>query len=538
MSLNSWAYSPEEQEQLEEEQNLENRIMIETEIDGTVQKLRAIDLQLDDLGKLSRRITEIGGVDRSMAQEAMVIIPDFAERHKLNEFTTTPTSVKYQVSVEEISLSMALGIGSAIAAVTTLLYKFLQWLFGSSSKMSGGGGGGGSVITKKDFKPGDDTKEIKENLEKAGETAAEAHEAINGINKTNYEFNKLLSRGIDFYKDDKIVRVRSLQDLSQIIQFEPLLEIGRAIRNYADLDIATNGPMAQFFMKNLSAMTTAVDNTIQSIHILDDVEEGLMKLSDKLRKTPDEFRKSVIKNEMGILFPRISHIGLISDSIEEIRRITDGIRDAKAESSAIAEKGANINYFEFTEGYAKFGESFVRHGDYATLIDIFNVSVELAADVFYRMTDLEEAIKSIPEMPEEIIKDVTEKIKPIIMRTGILSTELTKIINFLNLIIGSYIDVIRKVGQLQTKMTESILSKLVISEENERAFIAWEEALLKLFYMFKDFEHLEGIYERERMGYGGKHILRHFNYDDLLSGKFDKAKQRAEELKHDIELMK
>ena len=83
-SLNEWAYTQEEQDLLDSEADLEQQIVLEEEINGVLQRLKADEVHYDDLVRLKEKIIAQGGLDRATAEEAMLLIKDFNRNKPLN----------------------------------------------------------------------------------------------------------------------------------------------------------------------------------------------------------------------------------------------------------------------------------------------------------------------------------------------------------------------------------------------------------------------------------------------------------------------
>lgn len=143
MSLNDWAYTPEEQDKLTKEDDLNEHIVIEGEIEGTVQQMKAMEVRFDDIKNIYQGLQEQGGMTRQVAQEARLVLPDFCNGAKDTEFTTVATHHNFKMALEELSLGMAAAVAAGFLAISALLGKFIGWLFGGSNSSGGGGGGGG-----------------------------------------------------------------------------------------------------------------------------------------------------------------------------------------------------------------------------------------------------------------------------------------------------------------------------------------------------------------------------------------------------------
>jgi len=103
----------------------------------------ALEESLDNLNRLSRRITSVRGVSQGMALEAEQLMPGFLKPSRpIGYFSATPSKSQYRVSLEEISRGMwaaiAVAIAAAFAAVITLIFALVGGDSSSSSGRSGG----------------------------------------------------------------------------------------------------------------------------------------------------------------------------------------------------------------------------------------------------------------------------------------------------------------------------------------------------------------------------------------------------------------
>lgn len=141
-SLNEWAYTQEEQDLLDSEADLEQQIVLEEEINGVLQRLKADEVHYDDLVRLKEKIIAQGGLDRATAEEAMLLIKDFNRNKPLNAYPTVATEQYLDTALEEINFTVYAGIGALFIAILAFIAK----VFG---KGKGEGSGGGSGITAK-----------------------------------------------------------------------------------------------------------------------------------------------------------------------------------------------------------------------------------------------------------------------------------------------------------------------------------------------------------------------------------------------------
>ena len=135
-SLNEWAYTQEEQDLLDSEADLEQQIVLEEEINGVLQRLKADEVHYDDLVRLKEKIIAQGGLDRATAEEAMLLIKDFNRNKPLNAYPTVATEQYLDTALEEINFTVYAGIGALFIAILAFIAK----VFGKGKGGSGSGG--------------------------------------------------------------------------------------------------------------------------------------------------------------------------------------------------------------------------------------------------------------------------------------------------------------------------------------------------------------------------------------------------------------
>lgn len=196
MSLNDWAYTEDERAAIDEEQDLENQINIEVEVDGTVKKLKAIETSIEDINNLYYTMKEQGGMSKSIASEAMAIIPDTKELFNPNRYSTEPSNVGARIAMEGFFSSIKELIKKAIAKIKELIKRFWNWLTGKSNKKND---------VKEHAKKQEEAVKEAENLlisnKKAAETVSDIvndNKPKEDVEKVTKAFNKTLNEK-DYY---------------------------------------------------------------------------------------------------------------------------------------------------------------------------------------------------------------------------------------------------------------------------------------------------------------------------------------------------
>ena len=121
-SLNEWAYTPEEMEQLAEEENLDNQIVIEDEISGEIQFLKANEIHYQDLVNLKNNLNQQGGINRALATEAMDLEVNVGNP---NFYSTAISTEGYKVAMENINIAIGAAIAAALTTVVFAISKVL-----------------------------------------------------------------------------------------------------------------------------------------------------------------------------------------------------------------------------------------------------------------------------------------------------------------------------------------------------------------------------------------------------------------------------
>lgn len=313
MSLNDWAYTPEEQEKLNEEADLNNHIVLEGEIEGQLQLMKAAEVQYDDLNNVFTALQEQGGMSRAVAQEAALILPGFCKGARPTEFTELPSMQNYKTALEELSLGMAAAIAAGFAALALILNKFISWLFGGGGGSTGGGGGGGSeggAITR-GRKSVETINDVTDKIASVGVSMDLRFETKNLVIKEGYP-----KAGKNFRSNGEFLLwfaqegLKAPKDSDLSKDYQRYVTAGEPLLNPIEMDIASDakdGPWA-YLTKNISKVKQSYRkmlDTIDDIGVILDKAHVLIKTYEKnpsgnLDKELNEY-ESVYERLDGIL---------------------------------------------------------------------------------------------------------------------------------------------------------------------------------------------------------------------------------------------
>lgn len=325
MSLNDWAYTEEEQRELDREKDLENQIMIEREIDGHTETMKAIDAKFEDLRNVQASLESFGGINKQFALEASALLPGFKSRFPIGGFTSEKSSLGYRPAMEEISLGIAAAIAAAAAAAIALIIKFLKWCFGSDSF----GGGGGGSLTKKDVQ-----KAAKNQAEKQKVKTEAVQQATEAAVVVSTSAQDVLKRSTQVNYKGTVVRLARPEDLIDFARSCGLDRIADKIEkglikiNRFGSDAINNGEIKHFLLNNASKILEAVDGTNKTMEKIDEVKNKYMKAMQNTianRNNDDaDIQVTAVINELGItlsLYKKRNEI--LRDLADQIRKFND-----------------------------------------------------------------------------------------------------------------------------------------------------------------------------------------------------------------------
>ena len=285
-SLNEWAYTQEEQELLDSEADLEQQIVLEEEIAGVVQRLKADEVHYDDLVRLKEKIIAQGGLDRATAEEAMMLIKDFNRNKPLNAYPTAVTEQYLETALEEIDFTIYAGIGALFVAILAFIAKF----FSSSSDSSGGGI---AARVQKSAKKTQNVVEIVRKLEKPSDFAK--------------ELANMMRDDIKLKVDDKEYVIKSPTDLDETILPDSFLVVPKKhdFESMASNKNFVKMARAYWFSKN-----------------------GLAKNFDKLNSTLERDLEHLLK--------------LLADTYEQFTEVENAADEAIAKMDAAGVKDETV----------------------------------------------------------------------------------------------------------------------------------------------------------------------------------------------------
>lgn len=212
MSLNEYAYTPEELEQMEEEDNLNNQIILEQEIDGHIIEWKAQETDYANLQHLAQSLESEGGLSRHMVEEIRHFYPDFASGRPLNSFSSMPSQTYYREAREELSTAAAAAIGAGIVAILAFLGMAIDNYFDISKSSGGDGGGGGGKRKKKKKGYTTDAENVGEQVSNNMEAVAQSAGSMAEI--ADDGFKDIFKEGIIFkIGEDSVGHANSLEDV-------------------------------------------------------------------------------------------------------------------------------------------------------------------------------------------------------------------------------------------------------------------------------------------------------------------------------------
>lgn len=200
--------------------------------DNEVEAIEEVETALESLSDLYNNMVEQGGLSRQLVLECLEIMPEFDGKRSINNYSSTPTNLRYKVAMEELSKGMMAAIAAGIAVVVAIIAKLMKWLWPKK------GGGGGSTPTASDIKA-----EVKQTTEAIKEKAPEVVDAVSDVNDAIKELAEVA------HKDETVKKsaIKDIKDLDTVISL--MYKTGRGLSGEDPNDIPE-------FFKELAAPIT------------------------------------------------------------------------------------------------------------------------------------------------------------------------------------------------------------------------------------------------------------------------------------------
>lgn len=369
-SLNEWAYTPEEMEQLAEEENLDNQIVIEDEISGEIQFLKANEIHYQDLVNLKNNLNQQGGINRALATEAMDLEVNVGNP---NFYSTAISTEGYKVAMENINIAIGAAIAAALTTVVFAISKVLTYLLGGSPNSAGEGSAAAEKASKSGKLVIPDGKEVttEQATKLAEEQAENLAESIQGsaeaLQKTTEELKDVFRGGLalkEFDNNGDVIHggtyhVRNLRDLITYLGLANGDDYATTLTRAAALsfangyvnDLITNGPMITYLTGNHTAINTLINSFLENqrqqpirkaIEQALDVAQGKVMTGTrnqaehnfKILKTITDRYNKLVKEDLVTI---ISDVREINAHVQEVTKLSF----------------TEVNYFEFVEQYAR-----------------------------------------------------------------------------------------------------------------------------------------------------------------------------------------
>jgi hypothetical protein len=116
------------------------------------------------------RVIEQRGMSRGMAHELLDLVPSLESHTSPMHFTEQVSSINSTWSLEQIDVKLWALIAAAVAFVLTLIYKFINWLTGSSDGESSSGPTKAEASTK--------LKEAERSMDQQVQAATQMHQVM------------------------------------------------------------------------------------------------------------------------------------------------------------------------------------------------------------------------------------------------------------------------------------------------------------------------------------------------------------------------
>ena len=400
-----------------------------SDIEEHIGTITAMENKITDLTYLVDDIKKAKGMNQNFALEAEYIEPNILNT-PIGYYTKDTTATRYKITLEELSAKIWMVIAAAAAALVTLIAKFINWLFSSSSSGSSGSGSGigGSKINSETH------EEIKENIEDVKRELHDIGEVKVDIPTTNLQE----STTQHVYTDNgTVVQVTPNMSLSEIItniinNAEPKIPdnsstpyintILEGTDRYTN-DILNNGD----YSKNMSHVATT--------KITYNIKKSLKDILDNLYYllSTDMVNKLEAGKDVVFKMPKSLPIG-VADVIPDVNDITPfELVDSIKRVRATLESNEHIHYNKYhslDEIYIKFiaaYNGFNYYGMHSGLKDIRNLylaitdnlnraenisdkldrSNEIAKEYSIKLRDLIKAIKLELKNVNEYVKEVS-----------------------------------------------------------------------------------------------------------------------------------
>lgn len=141
------------------------------EMDDQQQLIATTEAYINRLVDFSQRIKTAKGMSRGMAYEFKELVASNESFANPMMFTDAVTGIGYEPTLEAISAKMWLMIAAAVAFLVTIIYKFINWIFGNDSK---------SPSSLEEVKKG-----IQETPKKLDKQSRTVHEVVNIVKDTH-----------------------------------------------------------------------------------------------------------------------------------------------------------------------------------------------------------------------------------------------------------------------------------------------------------------------------------------------------------------